>query len=222
MLITPKKLEEININRQFFETLILNGIEEKNHKPFKICPIKEKGIREKIDQISLDGVDPPLNIKIWPVDINLEGENGQIYVLYIPKKYPFLHFAKKNHKFYKRSNFTSTPMERFEIDLAYKLRAEISEKFKETIARVENQFSKEYKYCNYEFRFVIYPLHFGENLFKINSEMNSFLLENPPKTPLYKEDLFLKRSEIDFRQYGYIFKSELGEHNADFPNISMI
>jgi len=35
MLITPKKFEEININQQFFETLILNGIEESQNLEYK-------------------------------------------------------------------------------------------------------------------------------------------------------------------------------------------
>lgn len=106
-------------------------------------------------------------------------------------------------------------MERYEIDLAYRLRSDIIEKFKETITRIENQFSSEHKHFHYEFRFVIYPLQFGEYLFKFSKEMNSFLLKYPPKTPFYKEGLFLKQSEIEFRQDGYIFQSEIGVHNAD-------
>ncbi len=194
---------------------IIYGIIERDHKPFKINPITLEGIREKIDQISLDGIDPPLNIKIWPIDINLEDESGQVYIVYIPKKYPFLYFAKKNHRFYKRSNFTSTPMERFEIALAYKLQLEVSEKLNKTLKRVEDQFKNEYRYANYEFRFIVYPLQYGEDLFKINSEMNNFFLKERHKTPLYKENVFFKRDNLDIRQKGYIFKSELGKHNVD-------
>ena len=37
---------------------IIYGIEEKNNKPIKIVPIKENGIREKFDQISLGELTP--------------------------------------------------------------------------------------------------------------------------------------------------------------------
>ena len=69
-----------------------------------------QGARERLDNISLAGIDPSLNIKIWPIDINISGKTGQVFILYIPKKYPNIHFAKKKQRYYKRSNFSSVPM----------------------------------------------------------------------------------------------------------------
>ena len=95
---------------------IIYGITEKEYKPFKISPIKS-GKKEKIDHISLNGIDPPLNIKIWPVDINLEGENGQIYIIYIPPKNT--HFCIL-HK--KMPSFIATERKSYEEVITYKLK----------------------------------------------------------------------------------------------------
>lgn len=197
---------------------IIYGIFEDRHKPSKIIPINEEGLREKIDQIAQNGIDPPLNIKIWPVDVNVEGKIGQVFVIFVPKRYPYLHYAKKNNRFYKRTNFTSTPMSRYEIDVAYRLRLEISEKFKNTISIVKKDFIKEIGHRHYKFVFCIYPTQVGEKLFKITKDLRRFLYEIFPKTPIYKNNLFLRRSRLDmpeFRQDAFFFKSDLGYHNAD-------
>lgn len=197
---------------------IIYGIEEEKNKPIRIAPIRIVGLRERLDQITHNGIDPPLNIKIWPVDVDIGGESGQVYILYIPKKYPLLHFAKKNKRYYKRTNFTSTPMEKPEIDLAYKLKLQNEEKINQKLKEIEKDFLDETGKHHYKFIFTIYPLQLGGNLFKISEDMNHFFLENFPKTPINKENLFLKRSSIDlpiFRQDGYNFKSEMGYHNAD-------
>ncbi len=87
-----------------------------------------------------------------------------LFYIYIPKKYPYLHYAKKNNRFYKRTNFTSIPMSRYEIDVAYRLRLEISENLKNKISKVEREFLKEIGKHHYKFIFTIHPTQIGENL----------------------------------------------------------
>lgn len=197
---------------------IIYGIQEDNHKPCSLIPINENGLREKIDQIAHNGIDPPLNIKIWPVDVNIENNKGQIFVVYIPKKYPNLHYAKKKNKFYKRTNFTSKPMERYEIELAYKQMLDLNEKLKSKISTIEKDFIKEIGQRHYKFIFTVNPTHSAKNLFKINKEISKFLYYEFPQTPIYNNDLVLRRSSTDmprFKQNSFYFRSELGYHNGD-------
>ncbi len=56
-----------------------------------------------------------------PVDVKSEGIEGQVFLIYIPRKYPILHQAVKRGKYYKRTEFTSSPMSNFEIETAFKL-----------------------------------------------------------------------------------------------------
>ena len=100
---------------------IIYGIEEKDNKPTKIVPINNSILREKLDLIVKDGIDPPLNIRILPLDVISEGKNGQIFIVYIPKKYPRIHQAKGYKRYYKRTEFTSSPMSNSEIELAFRL-----------------------------------------------------------------------------------------------------
>ncbi len=109
---------------------IIYGIKEFNQKPTKITPIQEKGVRERIDQIALNGIDPSLNIRIKPVDVDVDGVKGQIFVISIPKKYPRIHQAKKRKKYYQRTEFTTSAMSNSEIELAFNLAHESNEKFK--------------------------------------------------------------------------------------------
>ena len=167
MLITPEKFNEIN--QEFLESLIKNGIEEnlhldykekvvhnnaevakdissfanrdggniiygikeEDHKPKEIIPINEKDIRERIDQISKNGIDPPLEVRILPVDVNINSTKGQVFIVYIPRKYPILHQAKKKKRYYIRTEFTSTPMSNSEIKLAFNLSYRLDQKLED-------------------------------------------------------------------------------------------
>lgn len=156
MLITPERFNEVN--QDFLESLIENGIEENihldykeqlgnnaeiakdlssfanndggniiygmrevNNKPIEIIPINQPNLREKLDQIARNGIDPSLDIRILPIDVDIEGNEGQVFLIYIPRKYPILHQAVKRGKYYKRTEFTSSPMSNFEIETAFKL-----------------------------------------------------------------------------------------------------
>ena len=156
MLITPDRFKEVN--QDFLESLIENGIEENihldykekigsnaeiakdlssfansdggniiygireiNNKPKEIIPINQPNLREKLDQIARNGIDPSLDVRIFPIDVNIECDEGQVIFIYIPRKYPILHQAIKRGKYYKRTEFTSSPMSNFEIETAFKL-----------------------------------------------------------------------------------------------------
>ncbi|MFX1344628.1 MAG: helix-turn-helix domain-containing protein [Promethearchaeota archaeon] len=197
---------------------IIYGMKEVENKPTEIIPLNEEGLREKIDQIAHTGIDPPLNIKIWPVDVNVDGNLGQVFIIYIPKKFPYLHLAKKKNRFYKRTNFTSTPMQRYEIELAYKQWLEITESLNYRISQIEKEFLKEIGQRHYKFIFTISPTQKTENLFEINTEVRKFLYDEFPQTPINNYNLFSKgsRNELpNFRQNSIFFKSILGFHNAD-------
>lgn len=156
MLITPERFNEVN--QDFLESLIENGIEENihldykeqlgnnaeiakdlssfanndggniiygmreiNNKPTEIIPINQPNLREKFDQIARNGIDPSLDIRILPIDVDIEGNEGQVFLIYIPRKYPILHQAVRRGKYYKRTEFTSSPMSNFEIETAFNL-----------------------------------------------------------------------------------------------------
>ena len=100
---------------------IIYGMEEVNHKPTKLKPLSQPNLREKLDQIARNGIDPSLDVRILPVDVKSEGTEGQVFLIYIPRKYPILHQAVKRGKYYKRTEFTSSPMSNFEIETAFRL-----------------------------------------------------------------------------------------------------
>jgi hypothetical protein len=100
---------------------IIYGIREINNKPKEIIPINQPNLREKLDLIARNGIDPSLDVRIFPIDVNIEGNEGQVILIYIPRKYPILHQALKRGKYYKRTEFTSSPMSNFEIETAFKL-----------------------------------------------------------------------------------------------------
>jgi len=106
MLITPERFNEVN--QDFLESLIENGIEENihldykeklgnnaeiakdlssfanndggniiygireaNNKPTEIIPLNQPNLREKLDQIARNGIDPSLDIRILPIDVDI-------------------------------------------------------------------------------------------------------------------------------------------------------
>lgn len=216
---------ELNKNKDIAKSLssfansdggnIIYGIIEEEHKPVKINPMEPKDIREKIDQIAHNGIDPPLNIKIWPVDIKTETNQEQIYVVYVPKKYPYLHFTKTSHRFYKRTNFASVPMEKYEIDQAFKLISEKKASINLILDKIEEEFVSLIGVHHLEIRIIVCPVLHGDKLFQITGNMNNFINENIPKTPnfhndvIYRNDLNLWES---FRVNDYFFAFHQGEH----------
>ena len=190
---------------------VIFGIREEENKPVEIIPIDTPKTKEKIVQIARTGISPPLNIRILPIDVNVNSKEGQVFVVYIPKKYPFLHFAKKTHRFYKRSETISIYMEEYEIKEAYRMQNEYPQKIKYIINDVEIFFRSKIGAHKLDVSLIAWPLNYGPKLFGINNEMNDFFVENIPNVPEYE---FLKLFFPDtrdrrnrFGQDYYIFKS---------------
>ncbi|MFX1396843.1 MAG: helix-turn-helix domain-containing protein [Promethearchaeota archaeon] len=200
---------------------IIYGIVEDNHKPTKIKPLDPKDTRETIDNIALTGIDPPLNIRIFPIDVNVDGNEGQVFVLYIPRKYPYLHYTKKNKRYYKRANNSSIPMERYEIEEAFKIKIEKSQKIADHIKIIESEFKNlpAIKHSELIFKFTISPINFSTPLFEINEDMDKFLMKQQlTKTPIENEFVFPIQSSYDkpfSRAEDYLYRSDEEKNLSD-------
>ena len=98
--------------------VIIYGIAEfgekaQSHRPEKIDPIdRTEFSKEWLDQV-IDGIQPRITgVKIHPVDLSSE-EKNVAYVVEIPQSLT-AHQAR-DFRYYKRSNFKSSPMEDYEI-----------------------------------------------------------------------------------------------------------
>jgi len=218
---------QLNNNEKIAKTLssfansdggnVIYGILEEGHKPVETTPMEPMNLREKLDNIAQNGIDPPLNINIWPVDIKTGASQGQVYVVYVPKKYPYLHFVKSSHRYYKRTNFTSVPMERYEIEQAFKLISEKNTSINLILNKIDEEFVSLIGEHQLDIKLIVCPVLYGEKLFQITVDMNKFIAENIPKTPnfdndiIYKEGLNLFES---FRVNDYFFPYFQGEHPA--------
>ena len=190
---------------------VIFGIREEMNKPVEITPISTPKTKEKIDQIARTGISPPLYIRILPLDINVEGKEGQVFVVYVPKKYPFLHFAKKAHRFYKRSESNSIYMEEYEIREAYRLQIEYSQRMNESINNVEKLFRSKIGVHRLDVSLITWPSNYGPTLFTISDKMTTFFENNIPDVPTYKFlKLFFPDTRDSRNQFGqdyYFFKS---------------
>lgn len=188
---------------------IIYGICEKDNKPSEIFPINDQGFKERIDQISQTGIDPPLNIRIWPIDVNVNNQSGQVFVLYIPKKYPHLHFAKKKKRYYKRTNFTSTPMERYEIEQAFYLKEKVQKDITLILEQVNREFIELIGEKSFQFRFIVHPVEYGRKIFDINIETNKQITKIIPKTKKFQELIFSGTPINHFRVNDYYFPPDI-------------
>ncbi|KKN61193.1 hypothetical protein LCGC14_0524340 [marine sediment metagenome] len=192
MLITPDQFDEVN--QDFLESLINNGIEENihleykeqlgsnaeiakdissfansdggniiygmqevNNKPTEIKPMSQLKLREKLDQITRNGIDPSLDVRILPIDVTIKTNEGQVFLIWIPRKYPILRQAVKFAKYYKRTEFTCSPMSNFEIETAFKLAYNYEERINSIF---QNRLNK---------------LNFGEYYVNIPSQTRMFI-----------------------------------------------
>ncbi len=116
----PNKLSEITKDVSAFANsdggIIIYGVSEnkETHKPDKFAPvtnpkITKEWIEQKINLIhrKIDG------IRIFPIRINGD-PSKTIYVVKIPRSYDAPHMAL-DKKYYKRHNFSSDPMEEYEV-----------------------------------------------------------------------------------------------------------
>ncbi len=190
---------------------VIFGIREEKNKPVEITPISTHKTKEKIDQIARTGISPPLYIRILPIDVNVKGKEGQVFVVYVPKKYPLLHFAKKAHRFYKRSKANSISMEEYEIREAYRLQSEYSQRMNNSINNVEKLLRSKIGVHKLDVSLITWPSNYGPKLFSISDKMNTFFENNIPDVPSYKFlSLFFPDTRDKRNRFGqdyYFFKS---------------
>ncbi len=189
---------------------VLFGIHEVGNKPEKITPITDINARERIDQVSQNGIAPPLNIRMKPVDVIVDDIVGQVFVVYIPKKYPHLHYTKSYHRYYKRANMISIPMEDHEIREAHRLIQIRSEEIYKIISEAEQDFIRKVGVHDLQVRFIIWPIDYGLQLFQIDDEMRNFFENEIPEVRSYKIQLLYPNTIDRTKRFGqdyYIFQS---------------
>jgi hypothetical protein len=162
------------------------GIEEEDNKPSGLNPIDIAKIREKLDMIARTGITPPLYIRLHPIDVQVKEQKGQVFMVYIPKKYPLLHFAKKDHRFYKRSESNSIPMEGHEIREAYRIYNEREHESNTIIEATEQQFFDKIDPHDIDIRILVKPDEFGSKFFELEQNLFKFLTENIPYIPKHR------------------------------------
>ena len=201
---------------------IIYGIDEKEHLPKKITPILQIDVRERIDLITKDGIDPPLNIRIHPIPVKTDEIEGYVYVLFIPKKYPRIRQVKGYKKYYKRTEFTSSPMVNSEIEQAFHSFFTLEKEKDDLVGSIEREFLNYLRRNNYLSGYsssdgedthgnlilssflIIRPLDIRKAIFNddILSFLTKFLFQNSNKTG----ELF--EGTLIVRQNDYVYDSD--------------
>ncbi len=113
---------------------IIYGIEEENHKPKKLYPLNPD-LKETIENVILSNISPKLSVKIIPID-SIKYEGKKYYVVYVLRSLegPHMIISGKDYRYYKRVNFSTVPMEDYEIrdmiEKNLKLKQDIASKIK--------------------------------------------------------------------------------------------
>ncbi len=92
---------------------IIYGIDESGGVPTSISWIKAKNTKEKIENIILTNIQPRIkDVMINPI-LNPDTSSQAIFVVNVPESPDAPHMA--NHRYYRRYNFQSIPMEDYEV-----------------------------------------------------------------------------------------------------------
>lgn len=117
----PKKTEITKDVSAFANSdggVIVYGISEASHKPKAISPIDGKTFTKEWLENVIQQIQPRIDgIKIFPIRVDGNIEKS-IYVVQIPRSASAPHMAK-DHRYYKRFNFESVPMEDYEVKDAF-------------------------------------------------------------------------------------------------------
>lgn len=98
--------------------VIVYGVAEENHKPKAITPIDGKTFTKEWLENIIQQIQPRIDgIMIFPIRIDGELEKST-YVVQIPRSANAPHMAR-DHRYYKRFNFESVPMEDYEVRDTY-------------------------------------------------------------------------------------------------------
>ena len=92
---------------------IIYGVDEKDGLPNSINWIDSKGVKEKIECVILDNIQPEIKgFNIYSIE-NPDKHSQAIFVVDIPESFDAPHMA--NHRYYIRRNFKSEYMEDYEV-----------------------------------------------------------------------------------------------------------
>lgn len=96
---------------------IIYGVgEDENHLPSEINGVEGEKLEEKIENVILTGVRPRLKCAIRPILINEVPARWVIVVLAPPSlSAPHMVSIDRDNRYYKRFNFSSVPMEEYEV-----------------------------------------------------------------------------------------------------------
>lgn len=98
--------------------IIVYGVAEEDHKPKVITPIDGKTFTKEWLENIIQQIQPRIDgVKIFPIRIDSDIEKS-IYVVQIPRSANAPHMAR-DHRYYKRINFQSVPMEDYEVKDTY-------------------------------------------------------------------------------------------------------
>ena len=172
--------------------IIIYGIEEENHLPEKLNPLNPN-LKEKIENIILTSISPKLSVRIVAVD-SKKDLGKKYYVIYIPKSSdaPFMLISNQDNRYYKRVNFSSVPMEDYEVKLLVEKnlrnRKEIFSEIEEKVVLFYE--SKEYQNINGEYLRFVSKIYDDINLKDI--DLNKFRNKK-----YYMNDLFINHSFVN-------------------------
>lgn len=92
---------------------IIYGIDESGGVPTSIIWIKAKNTKERIENIILTNIQPRIkDVMIDPI-LNPDTSSQAIFVVNVPESPDAPHMA--NHRYYRRYNFQSSPMDDYEV-----------------------------------------------------------------------------------------------------------
>ena len=210
---------------------LIYGVKENNitHIPESICPVKNpKRNKEWLEQKILLITPIISGIKIYPIRINNNEE--LIYVVRVPKSEDCPHMASDGH-YYKKRNFSSEPMEHYEVQEAF-FRSK-----NPSLAIMSCEFEQDFynqEFLPYFRAFIINKSSAVAKSYKINIyfyvkgdyEVKSVSLRNPNDE---KVTSFIKMSSNEFRTSCRckedIYLNEvvtLGNFFVDFPDYNDI
>lgn len=98
--------------------VIVYGVSEEDHKPKETTPIDGKTFTKEWLENVIQQIQPRIDgLKIFPIRIDGDIEKS-VYVVQIPRSANAPHMAR-DHRYYKRINFQSVPMEDYEVKDTY-------------------------------------------------------------------------------------------------------
>lgn len=125
--------------------IIVFGLEETEQKdagsiPTSCLPIRDASLKERAQQVILDGIQPRLEFRFYSFADN-DGQ-GEFVVIEIPKSFRGLHMvtSDKDNRYYVRRDYQAVPMTPFEIEETYRTFALMEISIEERLSKVGHRF----------------------------------------------------------------------------------